>query len=187
MSGIIWGLPAWPWSAKKEARQAFDIALCGKGLTPSLKAMILNMKSYHHLRAGEIDQALEAASPISLSCAGPEYGPVAKRTCPFPKTGSLSKRFPCCSKLTGSFRFRRGTAKATYRSKTALTGSTWWKLSGSVLRKPADSTEAIPFLKLTGKPETGARRFRTPWSLFAQFREFFGCSGVPPKGQGRFA
>ena len=46
----------------QEAREAFDLALSGTGLTPSLEAMILNMKSYHHLRAGELDSAHDACS-----------------------------------------------------------------------------------------------------------------------------
>jgi tetratricopeptide (TPR) repeat protein len=47
---------------EEEAREAFDRALFGTGLTPSLKAMILNMKSYHHLRAGDIYPAADACS-----------------------------------------------------------------------------------------------------------------------------
>lgn len=52
-----------------EARGAFDRALTGKGLTRTLEAMILNMKSYHHLRAGEADRALDCAGS-SLALVG---------------------------------------------------------------------------------------------------------------------
>lgn len=44
------------------AREAFDRALRTPGLNSSLEAMILNMKGYHHLRAGELDPAFVAAS-----------------------------------------------------------------------------------------------------------------------------
>ena len=50
------------------AREAFDRALSARTAPPILEAMILNMKSYHHLRAGEPDAALDAASR-SLSIA----------------------------------------------------------------------------------------------------------------------
>ena len=56
------GLTCMALKREEEARQAFDLALCGTGLTPCLTAMVLNMKSYHHLRACEIDQGLDAAS-----------------------------------------------------------------------------------------------------------------------------
>ena len=47
------GLTCMALEREEEARRAFDLALRGEELTPSLEAMILNMKSYHHLRAGE--------------------------------------------------------------------------------------------------------------------------------------
>ena len=82
------GLTCMALEREEEARRAFDLALCGTGMTTSLEAMILNMKSYHHLRAGEIGHALGARFAIAFSCAGPGRGPVAERTCPFPETGS---------------------------------------------------------------------------------------------------
>jgi glycosyltransferase involved in cell wall biosynthesis len=56
------GLTCMALERETEAREAFDRALSGTGLTPSLEAMILNMKSYHHLRAGEFDSAYDACS-----------------------------------------------------------------------------------------------------------------------------
>lgn len=47
---------------EEEARPVFDRALTGQDLNPGLEAMILNMKSYHHLRAGELDESFESAS-----------------------------------------------------------------------------------------------------------------------------
>jgi glycosyltransferase involved in cell wall biosynthesis len=56
------GLTCMALERDKEALEAFERALSGTGLTTSLEAMILNMKSYHLLRAGEIDAADEACS-----------------------------------------------------------------------------------------------------------------------------
>ncbi|MHC1728117.1 MAG: glycosyltransferase [Syntrophobacteraceae bacterium] len=56
------GLTFMALECEAEARRAFDQALLGNCVTPALKAMILNMKSYHHLRAGELLPAAEAAS-----------------------------------------------------------------------------------------------------------------------------
>jgi glycosyltransferase involved in cell wall biosynthesis/Tfp pilus assembly protein PilF len=143
---------------EEEARQAFDLALCGTGLTPSLEAMILNMKSYHHLRAGEMDHALESASR-SLSAA------------PVQNTARLLKGLSLFRKqahrealplLLEAYRFVSlppRDRKSDIFFEDSIDKIDLVEVIGICLAETGRFDEAVPFLKLTGCLKPGQAVF----------------------------
>ena len=152
------GLTCMALEREEEARQAFDMALCGKGLTPVHEAMILNMKSYHHLRAGEIDQGLEAARR-SLSVV------------PLQNTARLLKglalfqkqaHFEALPLLLQAYRFvslppKERRSDISYED--SLDRIDLVEIIGICFSETGRFAEAIPFLKLTGKLKPGPAVF----------------------------
>jgi glycosyltransferase involved in cell wall biosynthesis/Tfp pilus assembly protein PilF len=152
------GLTCMALEREEEARQAFDLALCGTGLTPSLEAMILNMKSYHHVRAGEMDHALEAASR-SLSVA------------PVQNTARLLKGLSLFRKqahrealplLLDAYRFVSlppRDRKSDIFFEDSIDKIDLVEVIGICLAETGRFDEAVPFLKLTGRLKPGPAAF----------------------------
>ncbi len=152
------GLTCMALEREEEARRAFDLALCCTDLTPSLEAMILNMKSYHHLRAGEIGQALEAASR-SLTVA------------PVQNTARLLKGLALFHKqahgealplLLDAYRFVSlppRDRKSTISFEDSIDKIDLVEVIGICFAETGRFDEAIPFLKLTGRLKPGPAVF----------------------------
>ncbi|MGO9017677.1 MAG: glycosyltransferase [Syntrophobacteraceae bacterium] len=152
------GLTCMALKREEEARQAFDLALSGTGLTPSLEAMILNMKSYHHLRAGEIDQTLEAASR-------------SLRVAPAQNTARLLKGLALFRKqahrealplLLEAYRFVSlppRDRKSDIFFEDSIDKIDLVEVIGICLAETGSFEEAIPFLKLTGRLKPGPAVF----------------------------
>ncbi len=148
------GLTCMALEREEEARRAFDLALRGEELTPSLEAMILNMKSYHHLRAGEIDLALEAASR-SLSVA------------PVQNTARLLKGLALFRKqaheealplLLEAYRFvslPSRDRKSDIFFEDSIDKTDLVEVIGVCFAETGRFGEAIPFLMLTGRLKPG--------------------------------
>lgn len=153
------GLTCMALEREEEARQAFDLALSCEGLPPSLEAMILNMKSYHHLRAGEIDPGLEAASR-SLSVA------------PVQNTARLLKGIALFLKqahvealpiLLQAYRFVSlppGDRKSDISHEDSIDKIDLVEIIGACFAESGRFAEAIPFLKLSAllKPRPAVYR-----------------------------
>ncbi|MGO9314309.1 MAG: glycosyltransferase [Syntrophobacteraceae bacterium] len=143
---------------EEEARQAFDLALCGKGLTPSLEAMILNMKSYHHLRTGEIDQALEAA------CRSLSVAPLQNMARLLKGLGLFQKQahFEALPLLLQAYRFLSLPPKdrrSDISFEDSLDKIDLVEIIGVCFTETGRFSEAIPFLKLTVRLKPGPAAF----------------------------
>ena len=141
------GLTLMALEREKEAREAFDRALFGTGLTPSLKAMILNMKSYHHLRAGEIDPAADACS-LSL-----ELVPVQNTARQLKGLTSFYRHAygEALPLLLDSYRFISLPPierKSDIFFEDTIDKSSLILIIGTCFSEMGRFTEAIPFLKL---------------------------------------
>ncbi len=152
------GLTCMALERQEETRHAFDLALCGTGLTPCLEAMVLNMKSYHHLRAGEIDGGLEAACR-SLSVA------------PVQNTARLLKGLALFQKqahgealplLLHAYRFISlppKDRKSDIFFEDSIDKIDLVEVIGICFAETGRFDEAIPFLKLTARLKPGPAVF----------------------------
>ncbi|MGA2025811.1 MAG: glycosyltransferase [Syntrophobacteraceae bacterium] len=143
---------------EEEARQAFDLALCGTGLTPSLEAMILNMKSYHHLRAGEITHALEAASR-SLSVAPAQNTARLLKGLALFRKQAHGEALPL---LLEAYRFVSlppRDRKSGISFEDSIDKIDLVEVIGICFAETGRFDEAIPFLKLTGRLKPGPAVF----------------------------
>ncbi len=165
------GLTCMALEREEEARQAFDLALCGNGLTPSLEAMILNMKSYHHLRAGEIDQALEAACR-SLSVAPPQnMARLLKGLALFRKHA----HFEALPLLLQAYRFVSlppKDRKSDISFEDGLDKMDLVEIIGFCFTETGRFAEAIPFLKLTARLKPGPAVFERLGVCFLNSGDF---------------
>ena len=148
--------------------------------------MILNMKSYHHLRAGEIDQALEAACR-SLSVAPLQnMARLLKGLALFRKQAHL-EALPL---LLQAYRFVSlppKDRKSDISFEDSLDKIDLVEIIGVCFAETGRFGEAIPFLMLTGRLKPGPAVFERLGVCSPQLRKFFGCFGVPPKGAERCA
>ena len=180
------GLTCMALEREEEARQTFDIGLSSEGLTPAIEAMILNMKGYHHLRAGEIDHALEAACRSLAVVPLQNMARLLKGLALFQKQAHL-EALPL---LLQAYRFVSLPPKdrrSDISFEDSLDKIDLVEIIGICFSETGWFAEAIPFLKLTGhmKPEPAV--FERLGVCYPQFRQFSGCFGVPPKGQGQCA
>ncbi len=143
---------------EEEARKAFDLALCGNGLTPSIEAMILNMKSYHHLRAGEIDQALDAACRSLLVVPLQNMARLLKGIALFQKRA----HFEALPLLLQAYRFVSlppKDRKSDISFEDSLDKIDLVEIIGICFSETGRFAEAIPFLKLSGHLKPGPAVF----------------------------
>ncbi len=142
----------------EEARRAFDRALRCQGLPPSLDAMILNMKSYHHLRSGETDRALESA------CRSLSVVPVQNTARLLKGLALVQKQahFEAIPLLLQAYRFV-SLPPRDRRSDIAFEDSIdkidLVEIIGTCFSETGQFSEAIPFLKLTGHMKPGPAVF----------------------------
>lgn len=130
-----------------EARAAFDRALSGKDLTPWLEAMVLNMKAYHHLRAAETDQALEAASRSFALVSRQNTGRLLKGLALFRK-GSHGEALPL---LLESYRYVSippQERKSDISFEDSIDKSDLIEVIGTCFSETGNFKEAAPFLKM---------------------------------------
>jgi glycosyltransferase involved in cell wall biosynthesis/Flp pilus assembly protein TadD len=152
------GLTCMAMEREEEARQAFDLALCGTGLIPSLEAMILNMKSYHHLRAGENDQALGAASR-SLSVVPIQNTALLLKGLALFRKKAHGEALPL---LLQAYRFVSlppRDRKSDISFEDSIDEIDLMEVIGICFAETGRFDEAIPFLKLTGRHKPGPAVF----------------------------
>jgi glycosyltransferase involved in cell wall biosynthesis len=142
------GLTCMVLEREKEAREAFDRALSGTGLTPSLEAMILNMKSYHHVRAGEYDPADDACSR-SLELAPIQNTARQLKGLIFFHRHAYGEALPL---LLESYRFITLPAherKSDIFFEDSIDKHSLIEIIGICFSESGHFEDAIPFLKLT--------------------------------------
>jgi glycosyltransferase involved in cell wall biosynthesis/Flp pilus assembly protein TadD len=141
-----------------EAREAFDLALRGNGLAAPLEAMACNMKSYLHLRAGELEPAFQAASR-SLRLIPVQNTARLLKGLVFYYRGAYGEALPL---LLESYRFI--SLPSQQRKSDIYFEDTIDKLTlieniGTCFAEIGRFREAIPFLKLCARTRSNALLF----------------------------
>ncbi len=141
------GLTKMSLGQEKEARQAFDRALQGKGMMPCLEAMILNMKAYHHLRAGETDPALDAASRSISLVSNQNMGRLLKGLALFRKQ-AYAKALPLLLESYVYISKPPQERKSDISFEDSIDKSDLIGVIGTCFSETGRFKEAVPFLKM---------------------------------------
>lgn len=141
-----------------EAAEAFDRALSGAGLVPELEAEILNRKSYLHLKAGEFDAGLLAASRSLAVIDAQNTARLFTGLALFHKH-AFGTALPW---LLEAYRFLsrppQERVSGISREETIDQGDLI-EMIGICLAETGNFSDAIPFLKLTAKRKPDAAIF----------------------------
>ncbi len=152
------GLTLMALEREAEARLAFEEALAGDCATPVLKAMILNMKSYHHLRAAELQPALQAASLSVEIVPAQNTGRLLKGLSLF----YMSRFAEAAPLLLESYRFLSlppGERQSDISFEDSIDKIDLIEKIGICLSECGQVAEALPFLKLTARAKPGPEVF----------------------------
>ncbi len=141
------GLTKMALGQEKEARQAFDRALRGKSIMPCLEAMILNMKAYHHLRAGEPDPALDAASRSVSLVSNQNMGRLLKGLALFHKN-AYAKALPLLLESYVYISKPPQERKSDISFEDSIEKSDLIEVIGTCFSETGRFKEAVPFLKM---------------------------------------